>query len=125
MPRRPSFIVSLFVVAAALASGCSKPEDTQQSSASTAPANAAAGTASLRIAVIPKGTSHAYWKTVRLGAEAAAQELGVEMVWKGPVKENDRADQIAMVQQFVTEGISGIVLAPLDFDVLAAPVADA
>jgi len=81
--------------------------------------------ASLRIAVIPKGTTHIYWKTVRMGAEAAAKDLGVEVVWKGPVKENDRADQISMVEQFTTEGVSGIVLAPLDADGLVSPVQEA
>ena len=48
--------------------------------------------------------------------------LGVDIVWKGPLKENDRAQQIAIVEQFITEGINGIVLAPLDFQALAAPV---
>jgi ribose transport system substrate-binding protein len=79
----------------------------------------------LTIAVIPKGSTHAYWKTVHLGAEQAARELGVDIIWKGPVKENDRSDQIAMVQQFVARGVNGIVLAPLDFDGLESPVEQA
>ena len=79
----------------------------------------------LTIAVIPKGSTHAYWKTVHLGAEQAAKELGVNIIWKGPTKENDRSDQIAMVQQFVTRGVNGIVLAPLDFDGLESPVEQA
>jgi ribose transport system substrate-binding protein len=79
----------------------------------------------MKIAVIPKGTTHAFWKSVDSGAEQAAKELDVDMVWKGPVKENDRSDQIAMVQQFINQGVKGIVLAPLDFDALAAPVAEA
>ena len=44
---------------------------------------------------------------------------------KGPLKENDRAQQIAIVEQFVTEGISGIVIAPLDNVALQRPVAEA
>jgi ribose transport system substrate-binding protein len=79
----------------------------------------------MKIAVIPKGTTHAFWKSVDSGAEQAAKEFDVDMVWKGPVKENDRSDQIAMVQQFINQGVKGIVLAPLDFDALAAPVAEA
>jgi ribose transport system substrate-binding protein len=101
--------------------GCNKGD--QSASSTTQPGAVAAS--SIRIAVIPKGTTHIYWKTVRLGAEAAAKELNVDMVWKGPVKENDRGDQIAIVQQFVTEGVSGIVLAPLDADALVSPVQDA
>ena len=79
----------------------------------------------LRIAVIPKGTTHVFWKSVEAGARRAGEELGVEIIWKGPVKENDRAQQIAIVEQFVNEGVSGIVLAPLDHTALARPVASA
>ena len=108
------FFLSWSALAAFLV-GCDK---------SAAPGTAG-GSSTLRIAVIPKGTTHVYWKTVQLGAAAAAKDLGVEMTWKGPVKENDRSDQIAMVQQFTTEGVSGIVLAPLDADGLLSPTQDA
>ena len=76
-----------------------------------------------RIAVIPKGTTHVFWKSVEAGARAAAADLDVEIVWKGPLKENDRGQQIAIVEQFVTEGVSAIVLAPLDAVALRRPVA--
>ena len=77
----------------------------------------------LKIAVIPKGTTHVFWKSVEAGAQAAGKELGVDIIWKGPLKENDRAQQIAIVEQFATEGVSGIVLAPLDDTALKRPVA--
>jgi len=76
----------------------------------------------LSIAVIPMGTSHIYWKAVEAGARQAAKELGIDMAWKGPVRENDRAQQIAIVEQFVSEGKSGIVIAPLDATALQRPV---
>jgi ribose transport system substrate-binding protein len=38
------------------------------------------------------------------------------------MKENDRAQQIAIVEQFVNEGVSGIALAPLDNAALVRPV---
>ena len=79
----------------------------------------------LKIAVIPKGTTHIFWKSVEAGAQAAGKEFGVEIIWKGPLKENDRAQQIAIVEQFVQEGVSGIVLAPLDNTALQRPVATA
>ncbi|MEO7600180.1 MAG: substrate-binding domain-containing protein [Opitutus sp.] len=75
-----------------------------------------------QIAVIPKGTTHSFWKSVEAGARKAGQELGVEIVWKGPLKEDDRAQQISLVQQFVSSGISAIVLAPLDDTALRGPV---
>jgi ribose transport system substrate-binding protein len=79
----------------------------------------------MKIAVIPKGTTHIFWKSVEAGAKQAGKELGVDIIWKGPLKENDRAQQIAIVEQFVTEGVSGIVLAPLDNTALQRPVAAA
>lgn len=78
-----------------------------------------------RIAVIPKGTTHSFWKSVEAGAKQAGAELGVEIIWKGPLKEDDRAQQIAVVQQFVASGVSAIVLAPLDDIALRGPVKSA
>ncbi len=68
----------------------------------------------LTIAVIPKGTSHVYWQSIHAGAEKAAQELGVEVIWRGPLREDDRDAQVSEVEGFVSRGVSGIVLAPLD-----------
>jgi ribose transport system substrate-binding protein len=79
----------------------------------------------LHIAVIPKDTNHAFWKSVEKGARQAAADLGVDIVWKGPIKGDDRASQIAIVQQFVSSGVSGIALAPLDDAALRSPVASA
>ena len=76
----------------------------------------------LKIAVIPKGTTHSFWKAVESGARKAGGELGVEIIWKGPLKEDDRAQQIAVVQQFVSSGANAIVLAPLDDTALRSPV---
>ncbi len=80
------------------------------------------GDKKLRIAVIPKGTTHFHWKSVEAGARKAGEELGVEIVWKGPIGENDRAQQIAIVEQFVSEGLDGIAVAPLDDAALVRPV---
>jgi ribose transport system substrate-binding protein len=83
-----------------------------------------------RIAVIPKGTTHVFWKSIHAGAIKAEQELkaagiDVEIIWKGPLKEDDRESQIRVVEDFVTAGVTGIVLAPLDDTALRAPVKDA
>src|SRR5688572_22083685 len=68
----------------------------------------------LRIAVIPKGTTHEFWKSVHAGAVKASRELDVEIVWKGPLKEDDLKSQIDLVQSFVAQRVSGIALAPLN-----------
>jgi ribose transport system substrate-binding protein len=77
------------------------------------------------IAVIPKNTTHVFWKAVEAGAREGAKEAGVEMVWKGSLKEDDPAQQIQIVEQFVSEGVGGIVLAPIDDTALKRPVAAA
>jgi ribose transport system substrate-binding protein len=87
--------------------------------------NGKTGAATLTIAVIPKGTSHIFWQSIHAGANQAARELGVEVIWRGPLREDDRDSQVSEVEGFVTRGVSGIVLAPLDETALMAPVADA
>lgn len=80
---------------------------------------------SLTIAVIPKGTTHEFWKAIHAGAVEAGTELGVEIEWKGPTKEDDRAAQIRVVEDFITKHVDGIVLAPLDDKALAGVVREA
>jgi len=85
----------------------------------------AAGKA-FRIAVIPKGTTHEFWKSVHYGALRAAEELGnVEILWQGPPLESDRGEQIKLVQNFITKKVHGICLAPLDSQALVEVVREA
>jgi ribose transport system substrate-binding protein len=79
----------------------------------------------LKIAVIPKGTTHEFWKMGEAGAKKAGKELGIEIIWKGPQKESDRAGQIKVVENFITQGVNGIALAPLDDKALVRPVSEA
>ena len=60
------------------------------------------------IAVIPKGTSHVFWQSIHAGAARAAQEFGVDIIWRGPLREDDRASQIAEVEGFITRGVSAL-----------------
>src|SRR6476659_3170801 len=88
------------------------------------------GKKKLIIAVIPKGTTHEFWKSIHAGSNKAASELSsqetdVEVIWKGPLREDDREQQIQVVEGFAAQGVSGIVLAPLDNRALVRPVADA
>jgi ribose transport system substrate-binding protein len=85
----------------------------------------APGADKLTLAVIPKGTSHIFWQSIHAGAKKAAAELGVEIIWRGPIREDDRDSQVSEVEGFVSRGVSGIVLAPLDESALAQPVANA
>ncbi len=96
------------------------------SGASGTPANGDSTTKKLRIAVIPKGTTHVFWKSIHAGAEKAAKELGnVEILWKGPLQEDQTASQIDVVQDFTTKKVDGICVAPNDKQAMVAPVTEA
>src|SRR2546428_5495301 len=85
---------------------------------------------SYTIAVIPKGTTHEFWKSINAGAVKAQRELSaqgtkVDVIWKGPLREDDRDQQIQVVENFMTRRVSAIVLAPLDSQALVRPVHNA
>jgi ribose transport system substrate-binding protein len=85
---------------------------------------------SYTVAVIPKGTTHEFWKSINAGAVKAQRELAasgikVEVIWKGPLREDDRDQQIQVVENFMTRRVSAIVLAPLDSKALVRPVHNA
>jgi ribose transport system substrate-binding protein len=109
---------ALMSVVLAAAVGCG-------SSDKTANAGGEQGNGKLKIAVIPKGTTHEFWKSIHAGAKDAADELGAEIIWKGPLKEDEKEGQVRVVEDFIVEKVSGIVLAPLDDTALRIPVADA
>ena len=116
-PRRPAPLAVLgFVTILALlaAPGCRgrRPDE-------------GAGGKPPRIAVIPMGTTHEFWKSVHAGALTAARELGVEIVWKGPLKEDDRNEQVQIVETLAGSGVDALVLSPLDDRALVRPVAEA
>ena len=70
------------------------------------------------IAVIPKGVAHFFWQSVHAGADAAAKELGVEIMWKGPAQETNYSEQINIVEDAINRRVDGIVLAPSHGDSL-------
>ncbi len=79
----------------------------------------------LSIGVIPKGTTHEFWKSVHAGAVKASRELDVDVIWKGPLKEDDREEQIKVIDDFRARRVSAIALAPLDDKALRLPVRSA
>lgn len=110
----------VFALAVTLAFGfaaCSRPAENQ--------AAGGAATKQKRIAVIPKGTTHEFWKAIHAGAVKAGRDQNVEIIWKGPVREDDRDEQIKVVENFLSQGVDGIVLAPLDDRALVPVLNDA
>jgi ribose transport system substrate-binding protein len=70
-----------------------------------------------RIAVIPKGMTHEFWQSIHRGAERGAADLtekgiSVEVLWDGPRKEDDLAEQRKLVEQKMIMDINGLVIAP-------------
>ncbi len=110
------FAVCFAAIIVLLANSCGTGDRTSSGTETEAPTE---------IAVIPKGMTHEFWKSIHAGAQRAASELGVEILWKGPQKEDDRAQQITVVEDFISRGVDGIVLAPLDDRALMRPVRDA
>jgi len=119
--RRLGVAVALALAAAGAGYAC-------KGGGSAPPADA--GKKSYKIAVIPKGQTHEFWKSIHAGANKAARDLKaegveVEVIWKGPIREDDREQQVQVVEGFTSQGVSGIVLAPLDDKALVRPVEDA
>ncbi|MCE9559373.1 MAG: substrate-binding domain-containing protein [Armatimonadetes bacterium] len=107
----------IFTAILTLIAGCSKPADD-----SNATAGGTSGKKALVVAAIPKGTTHVFWKSVEKGAMQAGKDLGVEVIWKGPLKEDNKDEQIKVVQDFITRKVDGIALAPLDANALRSAV---
>ena len=71
--------------------------------------------ASKTIAVVAKGESHAFWQSVKAGAEAAATEAGYTITFRGPASESakDLPSQVEMVQTALSNNVTGLVLATI------------
>ena len=113
--KRQTLII-LFLSIMLMNCGCGKTDKNSDTSA---------GGEKITIAVIPKGTIHEFWKSIHAGAEKASHETGVEIIWKGPIKEDEREEQLQIVETFTVSKVNAIVLAPLDNRSLVQPVLEA
>lgn len=73
--------------------------------------NLAAG---IFIPVISKGFQHQFWQAVRLGAEQAAEDCGVEITFEGPESESQVDRQLDMLQAALDRNPAAIAFAALD-----------
>ncbi|MEA3188767.1 MAG: ribose transport system substrate-binding protein [Chthoniobacter sp.] len=102
---------------ACLVTSCSKAPEPSGSE------NSQSGSAKkFTIAVIPKATTHSYWKAAEAGARKGAEEAGVNIEWQGPLDDSKIADQIGIFNNLAASGVSGIVLSPCDDKALAPHV---
>src|SRR5262249_54554939 len=67
--------------------------------------------------------SHVFWNSIHAGAVKAARERGnARILWNGPDKEDQRHRQLEIVEEFTSEGVNALILAPTDRQTLVAPV---
>lgn len=111
---------ALATALALLFAGCGKsPEATPPA------ADGSAAPAKIRLAAVPKATTHSYWKAAEAGARRAAAEFNVELEWQGPLDDSKVADQIGIFNNLAASGLQGILLSPCDDKALAPHVRSA
>src|SRR5579883_2007420 len=66
--------------------------------------------APITMAMMPKSKGNAYFIACRKGAEEAARELGVELIWDGPT-DPDPAKQNEVIDTWITRGVDVIAVA--------------
>ena len=135
-----SILLSLTMVAGILAGCDSKSGKTAETTAATtaateaaateaaeseAPATEAAATEaageteavasgeSYKIVVMPKLVGIPYFTATGEGATKAGEELGVEVIYNGPTTA-DAAEQVKMLEDYITQGVDAICVAPND-----------
>src|SRR6476620_4386565 len=69
----------------------------------------------LRLAVVPKSVGLDYWEKVRRGAECAASKLNdVQITWNGVSDETNVAGQVDLLDNYIGQGVNGLVYAATD-----------
>ncbi len=73
----------------------------------------------LKIAAVPQGSLHKYWRAMQAGAEKAVRDLQTEGVvvqfsWKAPMREDDRDEQTKILEAVMRQRLDGVLLAPFD-----------
>src|SRR6185503_6592387 len=98
-------LLAFFIgVGLAVVTGCNKSSD------STAGSTHPAGGKKLAVALMPKSKGNAYFVSCKQGADAAARELGVDLIFDGPT-DPDPAKQNEIIENWITLGVDVIAAA--------------
>lgn len=81
----------------------------------TPSANTATGSKKLTIAMMPKAKGDPYFISCRKGAEIAARELNIDLIWDGPT-DLDPAKQNEIAESWITRGVDAIAVAAVNRD---------
>ena len=107
--RMHKFMVFASIVAGLLIAGCSK-QESSSGGQSSGDGSAGGGGKKLTIAFMPKSKGNAYFVSCKQGADMAAKDLGVELIFDGPTTP-DPAKQNEIIENWITLGVDAIAVA--------------
>ncbi|MGL4345074.1 MAG: ABC transporter substrate-binding protein, partial [Cellulosilyticaceae bacterium] len=90
------------------------PVENKTETTQTAEETKTEGAEKIYIPVVSKGFQHQFWQAVKLGAEKAAADYGVEITFEGPETEAQVDKQLDMLQTALAKNPQAICLAALD-----------
>lgn len=112
--------ISAIILASLACIGCSERND-----ASGGGGDIAADGDGYTFAVVPKGLGHQFWNTVKQGADAAGADFNIEILWNGPAKETEIAQQMNIIQDMISRRVDAIVMAACDENALVDTIKQA
>ncbi len=98
-------IIALATLGFVFFTGCNPSSDSSSSARS-----ASSGTRKLTLALMPKSKGNAYFVSCKQGADEAAKQLGVEIIFDGPT-DPDPARQNEIIENWITLGVDVIAAA--------------
>lgn len=101
-------VVALSIMASAMTLGAALPATSQEKKIDS-------------IAVIPLSLGHPWWVRAEEGAKIAAKELGIEVIFTAPERE-DAARQLDVFNDVINRGADAVIMAGVDAATLERPI---
>jgi ribose transport system substrate-binding protein len=118
--RRQIVAVLLAASLALVAAACAQVRESGGGGEAQGGGGGKGANAPVELAVVPKAIGFDFWEQVRIGAQCAAKkaEGNVSVQWDGVTAETDVNGQVNLLQNFITQGVDGLVYAATDAKVL-------
>jgi ribose transport system substrate-binding protein len=118
--RRQIVAVLLAASLALVAAACAQVRESGGGGEAQGGGGGKGANAPVELAVVPKAIGFDFWEQVRIGAQCAAKkaEGNVSVQWDGVTAETDVNGQLNLLQNFITQGVDGLVYAATDAKVL-------
>jgi ribose transport system substrate-binding protein len=75
-------------------------------------------------AIVPKAINNPFYADVENGAKEAAKKFGGQVIYTGPTQA-DESEQVQILRDLLTRGVSGIAVAPVNADAVVGAIASA